>query len=259
MDASHRLASFSRRHLLLAAAAVCAPIGARAAGICTPLDLAGRFEEQVHQKLRLPPDEVRCYAALAEVQLMGQQQLVRAPQYLLVVDSNPEVQAAMVFWRLLPGHLQLVGAAPVSTGCGARPDHFETPQGLFDQSSATAPAPAAACRTAAVRPCSRSGLRVYDFGWQRVREPSGARTNVDIHLQARAADEQAAPLLGRAHSDGCILLPPSLISFLDEFGVLDAGTGSRRAERPQLPYAGRYLLVVDSERGERPGWSPAPV
>ena len=40
-----------------------------------------------------------------------------APQYLLLVDSNPNVQVALLFWVML--RLVLVGASPVSTGGGS--------------------------------------------------------------------------------------------------------------------------------------------
>lgn len=81
-----------------------------------------------------------------------------------------------------------------------------------------------------------------------------------MRLQARAADSWAERRLGTARSDGCILLPASLGRFLDELGLLDAGLqqDTPRQSAP-LPFRGRYLVVVDSEREERPPWSPAPA
>jgi hypothetical protein len=65
-------------------------------------------------------------------------------------------------------------------------------------------------------------------------------------------------LLGTAQSDGRVLLPPSLVAFLDEYGVLDAGRP--RPHTPageELPFAGRYMVVMDSEQEERPAWAAA--
>lgn len=244
--------SLGRRRLLIAAAVSCSPL-ARAAGICTPYELALHYGMRVDRRLRVPADAVDLYGLMAEDGLLEHEQAVRAPQYLLVVDSNPNVQAAFLFWRLVAGNYRLMGASPASTGCRAQADHFETPQGLFDCAHRAAPG-----RTAS---SSRPGLRVYDFSRRRAHGAAGVKTGVGMSLQARAADAKAQRLLGTAQSDGCILLPSTLIAFLDEFGVLDgAVTGGRpaRAGHQQLPYPGRYLLVVDSERDERPQWSPAP-
>jgi hypothetical protein len=56
---------------------------------------------------------------------------------------------------------------------------------------------------------------------------------------------------------------------LDHYGVLDAEYEKLEAEgrllwvlrqdREVVSDAGRYLVVVDSERQERPAWSPPPV
>lgn len=248
------LGSLSRRHLLIAAAASCSPLAVQAVGIYTPYELAQRYEKQVDLRLRLPAEDVHLYASTVEEELLDYEQFMRAPQYLLVVDSNPNVQAAFLFWRLMEGHYRLIGASPASTAGPLRPHRLESPQGLFDQTHAVA-------QTRPVSSSLRRGLRVYDFSSQRVRIEAGAGAHSNMRLQARAADRKAARFLGSAQSDGCILLPSTLISFLDEFGVLDAAATSTpptRADRPPLPYPGRYLLVVDSERDDRPEWSPSP-
>lgn len=246
--------SLSRRHLLIAAAASCSPLAVHAVGIYTPYELAQRYEEQVDLRLRLPAEDVHLYGSTVEEELLDYEQIMLAPQYLLVVDSNPNVQAAFLFWRLMEGHYRLIGASPASTAGPVLPHRLESPQGLFDQTPA-------AVQTRPVSSSLRRGLRVYDFSPQRARTEAGTAAHSNMRLQARAADRKAARFLGSAQSDGCILLPSTLISFLDEFGVLDAaGTSARpaRADRPPLPYRGRYLLVVDSERDERPQWSPSP-
>lgn len=80
-----------------------------------------------------------------------------------------------------------------------------------------------------------------------------------MRLEVRAADKDgpAQRYLGSARSNGCILLPSSLITFLDEFGLLDAAAhGSAPQASPVVPCQGRYLLVVGSDRddaGVEPG------
>ena len=68
------------------------------------------------EQIALPAHEERLYGFMAESQLIAFQQALTQPQYVLVVDANPHVQAAFLFWRLLPGRYELVGASPASTG-----------------------------------------------------------------------------------------------------------------------------------------------
>lgn len=256
--------ALSRRQVLIAAAAACSPLAdAQATGVYTPHEVAEHYAQRVAHRLRPPPDrEVLLYGAMTEFELMSRGQALPAPQYLLVVDSCPHVQAAFLFWRLLPGHYRLVGASPVSTGGPALRDHFQTPQGVFEQSAEGNRSAGAGCERAVEQTCRRDGFRVFDFGWQRARKASKTGELFDMRLQARAADRRAERFLGSARSDGCILLPASLIAFLDEFGLLDATSDDSAPRRPihqALPYRGRYLLVLDTGRDERPDWSPAPV
>ena len=74
--------------------------------------------------------------------------------------------------------------------------------------------------------------------------------------------------LGSAQSKGCIRIPASLNRLLDHSGVLAAGEQAMREGRKlwvlgplrqPVPGAGRYLLVVESGRSDRPEWSPAPL
>ncbi len=63
-------------------------------------------------------------------------------------------------------------------------------------------------------------------------------------------------------------IPASLNVFLDHYGILDAEyealaeSGQSlwvlHSDRQVTPWAGRYIVVVDSERKTRPSWSPAP-
>lgn len=249
MGASVSPASLRRRHLLIAACSAAAPFVARGEAVYTPHELAQSFASRVPQRLQPPANEVRIYGAMAELHLMTHRQLLEAPQYVLVVDKCPYVQAAFLLWRLVAGRHQLVGAAPVSTGAEARGGRFETPQGVFEHLG---------------RDGQSGSDRVYDFGTQRIRmtQPSGRGNFVDARLQMRAADRAAERLLGSARSDGGILLPASLVAFIDEFGLLDGAGPDRaplRVSRHVLPFRGRHIVVVDSERDERPDWSPSPL
>jgi hypothetical protein len=229
-----------RRSLLLSATAALAPLGALADGVCTPRDLARRYTALVDRQLRVPANEVLIYGGLAENELAGFREPLTGPQYMLVVDSCPAVQAAFLFWRLLPGRYELIGASPASTGDPEQAGCVQTPQGVFAQ--------------AEVEYGRRLTSRVYDFGRQRTRR-AGRGGFTDLRLQARAATGRTGALLGQVQSDGCILLPPGLVAFLDQFGVLDDGRGQGMTPTGEsLPFAGRYLVVIDSERDERPEW-----
>lgn len=245
-----RTSRFSRRHLLLGAAATCLPLSTLASTVYTPHELRLQYQRDVTPRLQPPADEARLYGGIAELELFNLGQELLEPQYLLVIDVNPHVQAAMLFWRLLPGSYELVGASPVSTSI-AGSDSLVL-QGLFEQARTTTRT--AACTS---RSCGSGTQRVYDFGWERAGDGvTTARANA-MRVQVRAAGREAERRLGSPCRDGCILAPSSLVSFLDEYGVLDAGLAGA-AQRHVLPCRGRHLLLVDSERDDRPEWSPAP-
>jgi hypothetical protein len=236
--------ALSRRTLLLGAAATAlgAPLAARSQpAVCTPRDLAQRYRTRVEGGIELPRGDAMIYASLAEMELAHQPATTAGPQYLLVVDSCPFVQAAFLFWRLLPGRYEIVGVAPASTGDPERAGCVATPCGVFTQAGRGAGGALAS--------------RIYDFGVQRTRRP-GADGFAPLHLQAHAARGRGRALLGTPQSDGRVLLPPSLVAFLDEYGVLDAGrAGARTPAGEQLPFAGRSMVVLDSEQEERPAWA----
>lgn len=246
-------ARLSRRGLLLgAAAAACLPLPAlaTATAIYTPHELRQAYRREVRQRLHVPREEVRLYGGISELQLFSTDQELLAPQYLLAVDCNPHVQAALLFWRLVPGSYELVGASPVSTGRGGA-DAAEAVRGLFEEVAAAA---GGACAQAPAPTCRSGDLRVYDFGWAALH---ARPARPDLRVQVRGAEGAAAQRLGGPCAEDCILLPASLVTFLDEYGVLDGDSG--RPQRHVLPFRGRHLLVIDSERDERPAWSPPPL
>jgi hypothetical protein len=90
-----------------------------------------------------------------------------------------------------------------------------------------------------------------------------------MRLQMHATDPDLLERrLGSAQSKGCIRIPATLNRLLDRYGLLDADyeqalrDGKKlwvlNASREPVPDPGRYLIVVETERAERPDWSPAP-
>ncbi|MBC7468284.1 MAG: L,D-transpeptidase [Ramlibacter sp.] len=241
-----------------------------------PADLATRYSEQVRAGLVVPADEARRYGRLADDALARAGILWDQPQYLLVVDRDPWVQAVFLLWRTEPGGSVLVGASPASTGLGGSFDHFETPLGVFEHSLANPDYRAAGTLNRnGIRGYGARGMRVFDFGWQRAPKGWGDGAVSDMRLQLHATDPDLLERrLGTAQSKGCIRIPAALNRFLDRFGVLDADYEQAARDRsapeagklwvldPQrepVAGAGRYLVVVESGRSERPDWSPAPA
>lgn len=161
----------------------------------------------------------------------------------------------------------MIGASPVATGRPGEYEHFLTPLGVFAHSLANPDFRAEGTRNAlGIRGYGRKGMRVYDFGWVEAERTWGPRGEGLMRLQVHSTDpEFLEPLLGRWHSKGCIRVAARLNSFIDRHGLLDAdydaalGAGHRlwvlRADREPTPWAGRWLVVVESERVERPAWS----
>jgi hypothetical protein len=74
--------------------------------------------------------------------------------------------------------------------------------------------------------------------------------------------------LGTIQSKGCIRIPTTLNTFIDRYAILDADYEQAMAAgqtfavlsktRKPGPWSGRYLVVVDTGRTSRPGWSRLP-
>ncbi|MFC5499413.1 L,D-transpeptidase [Caenimonas terrae] len=248
---------------LALAASLCGPSHAQ-----TAAELAVLYRTQVRQRLDVPPEEARRYAALAEQALQRAGLVLDRPQYLLVVDRDPRVQALLLFWRPLQGEYQWLGASPVSTGKPGSFDHFETPVGVFDHTPLNPDFRAeGTLNDRGIRGYGEKGMRVYDFGWQRVAKGWGDHAVSDMRLQMHATDpDLLEQRLGGAQSKGCIRIPATLNTLLDHYGVLDAAYDSALqdgrklwvlAQREPVEHAGRYLVVVDTQRRQRPDWSPS--
>ncbi len=234
-------------------------------------DMAWQYSTRVDRTLAVEPVDARFYAWLAEGALVNAGIYPVAAQYLVVVDRNPNVQALFLLFRSVEGVAQLVGASPVSTGKPGKFDHFETPLGVFEHTLQTPDFRAeGTLNSQGIRGYGARGMRVYDFGWQPARRGWGKGGVSEMRLQMHATDPDVLERrLGSAQSKGCIRIPASLNSLLDHYGLLDADYEQALRDgrtvwvldpgREPVPFPGRYLIVVESGRQDRPDWSPVPL
>lgn len=232
--------------------------------------LAAEFARDVTPCLQIPAGEIGAYEALLSHALSAANLNLLAVQYAVVVDRNTHVQAAFLFWGSAGSGWQLVGATPVSTGLPGRYEHFITPLGVFDHSLENPDFRAEGTKNKlGFRGYGAKGMRIYDFGWVKALRGWGDRKMGVLRFQMHATDPLLAePLLGSARSEGCVRIPATLNAFIDHHGLLDAAyekavaDGSSlwvlQADREATPTPGRYLVVVDSGRTQRPTWSPSP-
>lgn len=258
--------------LLAACAHVAAQAPLRQAHGLRPLDgdLATDFACEVDMRLDVPEGEQADYAEHLKTAFAAAGLTDLAPQHVLLVDRSPKVQAALLY-RLTPGgDWRFTGATPVSTGLPGQFEHFATPLGVFAHCLDNLDFRAEGTRNeSGIRGYGREGMRVFDFGW--VAAPKGwGNANMSVmRLQVHATDpDLLEPYLGRARSKGCIRIPASLDDFLDRRGVLDADYEAAvangqsfwvlRHDRETTRWPGRYLVAIDTERAQRPAWSPEP-
>jgi hypothetical protein len=90
-----------------------------------------------------------------------------------------------------------------------------------------------------------------------------------LRLQMHATDPDLLERrLGSAQSQGGIRIPAALDRLIDRYGLLDADyqqaapdvkpPGVLDSQREPVAFSGRYLIVVESGRSERPEWSSRP-
>jgi hypothetical protein len=241
------------------------------AGPSTPLELAALYRAQVDRRLEVPAEEALRYGRLADESFVQAKLVPQGAQYVAVIDRDPQVQALLLMWRSGEGAWQLVGASPVSTGRPGTFDHFATPTGVFDHTQENPDFRAEGTfNSNGIRGYGEKGLRVFDFGWQRVAKGWGDRQVIDMRLQMHATDpDLLEQRLGTAQSKGCIRIPSALNRLLDRYGILDAEYERLAREghklwvlhedREPAADAGRYLVIVDTQRTARPAWSPLPA
>ncbi len=266
-----------RRTLVLGLAAGADALRAEAAAGDTDTDTDAvatawrqRFEAEVPRRLTLPVAEQRRYAERLDEALTALGSGAGCPQAVLLVDRDERVQAACLLLRPPGGGWCWLGATPASTGRVGRFDHFRTPLGAFLHGPHNPDFRALGTVNAnGIRGYGARGLRVFDFGWVQAERGWGRGGTGTMRLQVHATDPvRLEPQLGSAASKGCIRITAALNRFLDDHAVLDAAyeaaqaAGRRqwilRPGRTPLPWPGRWLVVVDSRRTERPAWSPLP-
>lgn len=243
--------------------------GSASAGQDMPLTL--EFASIVHPQLQPTVDDQARYAEALQGALEASRRQLEAPQFTLLVDRSPQVQAMLIFWGGGACPWQVLGASPVSTGLPGRYGHFATPLGVFEHDPANLDFRAEGTRNAlGIRGYGVKGSRVFDFGWVQAPKGWGDQAISALRLQMHATDpDRLEPLLGSARSKGCIRISALLNEFIDRYGLIDQAYEQAvdhqhrvswvlRKDRFAGPWAGRYMAVVDSLRSERPAWSPLP-
>ena len=233
-------------------------------------ELDTQFARQVDHRLELPLSDQGLYIGLAQKALTQAQQTDLAAQTFLVIDRNPFIQAAFLLLLTDTGEWHWVGASTVSTGKPGGFEHFITPRGVFLHSPDNPDFRSAGTYNKNhIRGYGVRDMRIFDFGWQMAERGWGDGGSSSMRLAVHATDpERLEARLGSVASEGCIRIPASLNHFLDHYGVLGADyeaavaggkhLGVLLPDRQPLPWAGRYLIVIDSEATQRPLWSPAP-
>jgi hypothetical protein len=232
--------------------------------------LAPLFAQQVGRRLSVPQQEQQRYAELLASTLADAGIPELPPEYVVLVDRNPHIQAAMIFWKPPDGPFQFIGATAVSTGRPGEYDHFETPLGVYDhvldnpdfRSEGT-------LNEFGIRGYGAQGRRIFDFGWVTTPKGWGNHAPSEMRLQLHATDPDILEQrLGTIQSKGCIRTNASFNTFLDRYGILDGHYehAMSRGEtfwvlsstREPTPWSGRYLVIVDTERKVRPAWAGRP-
>lgn len=238
-------------------------------GMESALALREIYAQKVDRQLAVPQEEQRFYSGqlIRELQQAGLVKL--PPQYVVLVDRSPQVQALLLFWLSDAGLAEFIGASPVSTGRKGGVMYYETPLGVFDHSVANPDFRAEGTENAlGILGYGIKGVRVYDFGWEWARKtwkPGEGK----MRLQMHATDPRyLEPRLGSVQSMGCIRIPATLNLLFDHYGVLDAdyeqaiASGRHfwvlKPDREPTPWPGRYLVVIDTNRATRPDWSQRP-
>ena len=233
--------------------------------------LAEEFARRVDPYLEIPDASARAYATQLDAALATAHAVVPAPKFIVLIDRNVQVQAAILFWGSPTTGWRLIGAAPVSTGLPGKYEHFLTPLGVFDHARDSPDFRATGSKNQfGIRGYGRKDSRVYDFGWVASLRGWGDHRPGQLRFQMHSTDaDRLAQRLGTAQSEGCVRIPAALNEFIDRYGILDqdydlaVANGGHlwllRDDRVPTPWSGRYLVVIESLDTTRPAWSPAPV
>jgi len=229
------------------------------------------FAREVTRRLKVPAADQAAYGARLQAALDEKNLGGISGEYVVLVDRNANVQALFIYFRAAPAdNWQMIGASPVATGRPGEFDHFLTPLGVFEHTPDNMDFRAEGTMNQnGIRGYGNRDMRIFDLGWADGERGWGKGGISQMRFQMHATDpDRLEPLLGVRHSKGCIRIPASLNVFLDHYGILDAeyealvASGKSlwvlHSDRQPTPWAGRYIVVVDSERKTRPAWSPAP-
>jgi hypothetical protein len=257
--------------LNITASAVAAP---DAAGVVDPhraLLLRAVFARDVTRHLNVPAAAQQEYGQRLQAALEQNQLGNLAGEYVVLVDRSANVQALFIYFRPTPADQWLmIGASPVATGRPGEFDHFITPLGVFEHTPDNMDFRAEGTMNEnGIRGYGKRDMRIFDLGWAQGERGWGKGGMSQMRFQMHATDpDKLEPLLGIRHSKGCVRIPASLNVFLDHYGILDAeyealvASGKplwvMHSDRQVTPWAGRYIVVVDSERKARPAWSTGP-
>jgi len=229
------------------------------------------FANEVRRRLNVPTTDQLLYGSKLQQALQEKSLGAIANEYVVLVDRNQNVQALFIYFRArADGIWHMVGATPVSTGLPGTYDHFTTPMGVFEHAPRNMDFRSeGTLNEFEIRGYGARDMRIYDFGWAQGERGWGKGGMSEMRFQMHATDpDKLEPVLGVRHSKGCVRIPAALNVFFDHHGILDAAYEARVAAGESLwilkprryptPWAGHYLVVIDSAQNARPAWSPLP-
>jgi hypothetical protein len=235
------------------------------------LEMRAVFAREVTRRLHVPLAEQHAYGERLQAALDEHGIGELAGEYVILVDRAANVQALFIYFRAMPDEpWRMIGASPVATGRPGEFDHFLTPLGVFTHSPDNMDFRAEGTMNQNnIRGYGKRDMRIYDLGWVDGERGWGKGGFSQMRFQMHATDpDRLEPLLGIRHSKGCVRIPASLNVFIDHHGIIDAeyealvASGKSlwvlHSDREPTQWAGRFIVVVDSERKTRPAWSPAP-
>jgi hypothetical protein len=235
------------------------------------LEMDKTFASEVQRRLNVPTADQLLYGSKLQQALQAKSLGRVANEYVVLVDRNRNVQALFIYFRAkADGIWHMVGATPVSTGLPGTYDHFTTPTGVFEHTPRNMDFRSeGTLNEFKIRGYGARDMRINDFGWAQGERGWGKGGMSEMRFQMHATDpDKLEPVLGVRHSKGCVRIPAALNVFFDHHGILDADYEARVAageslwilkpRRDPTPWAGHYLVVVDSAQSARPAWSPRP-
>jgi hypothetical protein len=235
------------------------------------LEMGKAFSKEVERRLNVPLAAQLLYGEKLQRALQENSVGSIANEYVLLVDRSKSVQALFIYFRAKPDAIwQMLGATPVSTGLPGSYDHFITPLGVFEHTPRNMDYRSeGTLNEFKIRGYGARDMRIYDFGWAQGERGWGKGGKSQMRFQMHATDpDKLEPVLGVRHSKGCVRIPAALNVFFDNHGILDADYEARVAagqslwilkpRRTPTPWAGHYLVIIDSAQSVRPPWSPLP-